>query len=513
MKLIPFLIAVFLFVNPLLERVFRKLDLQTEKLQFWVMLTSGTAWVLALVNFLLNPKGSIVLVTTAGTELLPNLAFSQDWISAALILAAAGMIFVIVLTQQNSPQANAWLAGMGGACVIGLGSHSAYTLGLTWTILEFFHFYYSFQDRKIASNPRKYLPVGLLRVSAPAALILLSLTQEELGKSAFIAELNPRTGPVLIVAGLVGFLGWFLSLQGREADQPRYFLGAAENWIPGLLGMLLIVRGGEIVGAGTVQDALPLILSILLFLSALAGLLLDLSPGLWFLGCGLMASVAAILSGPESALSWGVVMALPGLQLWKGSNQPSASLIPLILAALGLLPIPFLPSWAGVIAFSEGLPGIFMGLSYGILVGSVLITVLKNWQSTRPDPVSHSLLRIIGAVAVLVSQVVISLRLGLINASQGLLNQPIAIWISLLGLLPVLILGNYLPLRKGKGWGAAASRLSEGSGKALTAILHFLDRLVDLISRVFEGQGGLIWALLIGLLIITLISMGGDKGV
>lgn len=509
MKLIPFLIAVFLFVNPLLEWVFRKLDLQTEKLQFWVMVTSGTAWVLSLVNFLLDPESSIVLVSTAGTELLPDLAFSQDWISAAMILAAAGMIFVIVLKQQDSPQSNAWLAGMGGACVIGLSSYSAYTLGLTWTVLEGFHFYFSYKDRKIASNPRKYLPVGLLRVSAPAALILLSLTQEELEKSAFMAELNPRFGPILIAAGLVGFLGWFLSLQGREADQPRYFLGAAENWIPGLLGMSLIIRGGEIVGAGAVPGALPLVLSILLFGSALAGLLLDLSPGLWFLSCGLMASVSASLSGPESALIWGVVMALPGLRIWKGSSQPRASLVPLIMAALGLLPIPFLPSWAGVITFSEGLSGIFMGLSYGILLGSVLITVLKNWQSTRHDPLSHSLLGIIGAVAVLVSQAVISLRLGLINASQGLLLQPITIWISLLGLFPVLILGNYLPLRKRKGWGAAATRLSGGFGNAFMAILHFLDRLVSLISRIFEGQGGLIWALLIGLLMITLISMRG----
>jgi len=508
-KLIPFLIAVFLFVNPLLEWVLRKLEIQTEKLQFWVMVSSGTAWVLALVNLLLDPKNSLVQIPTAETGLLPTLAFSQDWVSAILILAAAGLIFIIVLTQQDSPHANAWLAGLGGACVIGLGSYSAYTLGIAWTIVECFHFNFSFRNRKIASNPRKFLPAGLLRVAAPAALILLSLTQEELGKASFIAELNPQIGPILIAAGLTGFLGWFLSLQGGEIDQPRYFPGAAENWIPAALGMLLIVRGGEIAGAGVIQNGLPLILSILLFISALAGVLLDLSPELWFLSCGLMASVSAFISGPESALSWGVVMTLPGLRSWQGSNQPRTSLIPLILAALGFLPIPFLPSWAGVTAFSEGLPGILMGLSYGILLGSVLITVLKNWQSTRHEPVSHSPLGIIGAIAVLVSQVVVSLRLDLINASQGLLEKPIAIWISLLGLIPVLILGNYLPLRRRKSWSAAVSRLAEGFGKALAAILHFLDRLVGFISRIFEGQGGVLWALLIGLLIITLISVRG----
>jgi len=63
-KLIPFLIAVFLFVNPLLEWVLRKLEIQTEKLQFWVMVSSGTAWVLALVNLLLDPKNSLVQIPT-----------------------------------------------------------------------------------------------------------------------------------------------------------------------------------------------------------------------------------------------------------------------------------------------------------------------------------------------------------------------------------------------------------------------------------------------------------------
>jgi hypothetical protein len=508
-KLFPFLIAGFLFINPVLERVFRKREIQAEKLQFWVMVTTGTSWVLALVYFLLDPKPNGTPVSTSATDLLPRLAFSLDWISAGLILSAVGLIFVTVLTRQNRLHDNAWLAGLGGACVIGLETNSAYTLGLTWVIIEGFHFYFSYQDRQITSNPRRFLPVIMLRLSAPAALILLSVTQQEPGTAALFTELDPRTGLVLIIVGLLGFLGWFLSFQGDEADQIKHFPGAVENWIPALLGMYLIIRGGAIAEAEMHQIVIPLILSTLLFLSALLGLLLERTAAVWFLFCGLMASVSAIISGAEGAFSWGIVMLLPGIRLWNESRQPRTSLIPLIFATIGLLPVPFLPPWSGILTFSAGVPGIILGLSYGILLGSVLITVLKNWRSSGFDIPSLPILNITGAAAILISQVVISIRLDLITKSQALLDKPVVIWISFLGILPVLIFGNQLPLRKREGLFAAVSRLPGGFEKGIQAILHFLDRLVGFISRIFEGQGGLIWALLIGLLLITLISIRG----
>ena len=509
MKFIPFLIAAFLLINPFLEWILRKFDIQAEKLQFWVMLTSGTAWVLGLINIFLDSTGSRDQAVSEGVNLLPRLAFSLDWISGALVLSALGLVFATVLTREEDPQANAWLAGLGGACVIGLESNSAYTLGLAWTIIESFHFYFSYRDKQIITNPIKFLPGALTRLSAPAVMILFSLTQSESGRMILFSELDPRSGPVLIAAGLLGFLGWFLSFQGFEVGRSRHFPGATENWLPGLLGLLLILRGAVILGGGPSQGLTSLILSMILFGTVLAGILLDLTPGAWFLSCGLLVSISAFISSAESALSWTVVMVLPGIRMWIGSRNPRASLIPLILAGIGLLPLPFLPSWAGVSAFRAGIPGIFLGLSYGMLVGSVLIIVLKNWGSSKPDSESFPLLVVIGAIAILASQIVISLRLDLVDGSRGLLGKPITIWISILGLLPVLLLGNYLPLKQSEKAKFALSRMKGGSGKTLPGFVHFMDRLVSLFSGIFEGQAGLVWALLIGLLLITLISAGG----
>ncbi len=506
-SLFPFLIAAFLFIDPLLEWVFRRFKIQKEKLQFWVMLTSGTAWILALVYFLLNPTSDLNKIPGSGNDLLPGLTFTHDWITASLILSAVGLIFLTILSRQEDPHSNAWLSGLGGACVIGVVSNSAYTLGLIWTIVEGFHFYFSYRDQQIASNPRNHLPAVLMRLSAPAALILFTLTGNESGKLRLITDPEPHKGLILIAVGLIGFLGWFFSYHKKEEDQPIGYPGATENWVPGMLGLLLILRGGTMMEP--TLSLIPISLSSLLLIAALIGLLFGNSSGMWFLSCGIMVAVSTIISGAESALSWGITMILPGIQLWKLSSQPRISLIPLILSAVGILPLPFLPSWAGVSAFSAGVPGVILGISYGIFLGSVLITVLKNWGVPRKDAGSLPLLGIIGASAILISQFLIAIKLDLISGSRDLLGKPILIWISLLGLLPVLLLGNRLPLGKRKRLEIAVSRLGERSGNALSATAHFLDRLVGLLALIFEGQGGLIWALLFGLLLITLISLRG----
>jgi len=507
-NLLPFLMAAFYLINPVLEWIFGKLGIPKGKLQFWIMLTSGTAWVLALVYFLLNPQSELMDISATGLALLPGLVFSHDWLTASLILSAAALIFITILTKTEEPQSNAWLASLGGAVVIGLVTNSAYSVGLAWVLLEGFHFYFSYQDQQIASNPRKYLPVALMRLSAPAVLILLSLTgRGSQNPTALLTELESDQGLVLIAVGLLGFLGWFLSYQGSKPPLSRGFPGPAENWLPGMLGLYLILRGGSVTDS--VSGWIPLILSGSLLAATLTGLLFGQTPQMWFLSCGLMTAVAAVTSGPESALIWVLVMILPGVQSWKRSSQPKNAPIPLALAIVGLLPVPFLPSWAGISAFNAGLPGMILGISYGVLLGSVLATILKNWGFSAQDRATLPVLDIIGACAILISQFLISFRLDLITSSRDLLNKPLVIWIGLLGALPVLILGNRFPLRDRNRFSAAVTRLTAESDQALSTGIHFLDRLVGNIARIFEGQGGLIWALLIGLLLFTLISFSG----
>lgn len=43
----------------------------------------------------------------------------------------------------------------------------------------------------------------------------------------------------------------------------------------------------------------------------------------------------------------------------------------------------------------------------------------------------------------------------------------------------------------------------------LSASIRIIDQIISVLTGLFEGEGGLIWALLIAFLIISLISLGG----
>ena len=61
-------------------------------------------------------------------------------------------------------------------------------------------------------------------------------------------------------------------------------------------------------------------------------------------------------------------------------------------------------------------------------------------------------------------------------------------------------------------------RVEDGVGRSLdyiprvfSSLGEFGDRIVSFLSDLFEGEGGLIWALMIGFLLITLITLGGGS--
>ncbi len=510
MNILPFLSAAFLLINPVLLAVFRKYEIKLEKLQFWVMVSSGTAWIIAAVFLILNPESHLNPVWDAGVELLPSLAFSMDWVSASLALAVCGALFFSVLRQEHTPRINALLAGLGGVSAIGVFAESAYTLALVWTALETFYLGISYPAGQRGKASRNYLLAMLVRLTTPAALVFISLTKTGSGGNGFLTGLDPAAAPAVIVAGLVGFLGWFLGVtpvgDKQGGDTPPIFKG----WIPGTVGLMVILRGGVLLEGSSSAIYLPLLLSVLATLLSIGSLLLDLSSPLWFLGGGLLAAGSASLASPAGGLAWGVVFMLPGSLLWHEKARSHPSLIGLGLAGLGLLPLPYLPAWSGIQAFPGGIASYLLAASCGIFLGSLAIAVLKNLSRSTEKGKPISLMSILASGSLLLSQLLIAFRLGLLGASKGLLSHPVVVWLPLLGILLVLILGNWVPLRHRESALLMIDRGVAWIQMAISRILRSIESLIIFLAGLLEGDGGLIWALLIGMLIITLI---GSRGV
>ncbi|NQS91692.1 MAG: hypothetical protein HQ574_04720 [Chloroflexi bacterium] len=505
MSILPFLSAAFLLINPVLLLLFRRLDINLEKLQFWVMVTSGTAWILSLLNLFLTPETQLNPIWDEGFELLPSLAFSLDWISNSLLVGLTAVIFFAVLKQQESPQANAWLTGVGGICGIGLFSDSAYAFALAWTSIEFLRLIRTLRNQKAASSNARLILGILFRQVVPLLLIYASLLSAGAGEPLTLTEMDSASGFQVLTAGMIGFFGWiFFSREESEIQQ----VITPEIMIPAMLGVMLIIRASTIINLDMAGHIFPILLAILLLLISIFGLLFNKPDLVLVIGCaGLMLGSALILN-PEAVLSWGLILFLPGLLLVGDKSTKSHTLLAVILGVVGSLPLPYFPAWTGVEVFGNGIIGLIFAIAAGLFLGLSFFKSMKTWQENRQDLKLGSPLLVVGSTMLILSQFIVVYKLGLFQFSTNFLSLSVLVWIAAPITILLSIFREKIPSLKGESWEKIIKEGINISTGLVKSISLFMDRIVYLVTRLFEGDGGLIWALLIGFLIITLISMG-----
>jgi hypothetical protein len=510
-NILPFLSAGFLLINPVLLAFFKRFEIQLEKLQFWVMVSSGSAWVFAASLLLLNPQSHLNPIWNAGEELLPSLAFSVDWISTALSLSVCGALFYIVLSRQESPLENALLSGLTGVSVLGLFADSAYTLALFWTVLELFHFSMAVSRPERGRISNNSLLGPLLRLAAPVILIWVTLIGSGTGGTRFLTDWDSSAAYPLLAAGFIGFLSWFPGKSSYRAENVESSQTALQSWIPAALGSMVMIRAGTLLGDAGGVTAIPIVISVLLVLTAAGGALLDTADSWWFVGCGLLVAGSAALADPVSALSWGLVFMLPGCLFWSVRDQAQPTYLLLGLGGLGILPLPFLPAWTGMGVFQSGLSGILLAVGCGLFLGALVIAGLKSLSRVGESKEGLSPLIIIGSGILLLSQVLIAFRLGLLEMGRGLLSRPAVIWLAPLMIVLSLIAGNWVPLRGKDLIVKRLTRVAERLKQFILAIIQLVRWIVSFLIGLLERDGGLIWALLLGFLILTLISLRGGR--
>ncbi|HDN04707.1 MAG TPA: hypothetical protein ENF27_02065 [Chloroflexi bacterium] len=508
MSLIPFLSVLFLIINPVLLWLFKRLDQNLQKLQFWMMLTTGIAWLISLVFFFLTPEDHLNPIWDAGEKLLPSLAFSLDWISSSYFLVVTTLIFFGVLIEGNSSQTNAWITGLGGVCAIGTLMDSAYTLAMVWTIVEALALYGFLKNQGEMAASHRYVLGILVRLIGPLLVIFISLVNSFNGIAPFLTELPSSAAPILLAAGMIGFGGWFLSWQGSDDGLSVIRLGKYQSWIPAVLGLVLITRAAQIFNPAEISPAIFLSGSILIFLVFLTIVFFDQPNRIWKVGSLALFIGGFAFAAPEAVLIWGVVFLLPGLVLFRGFGSKRAASLALIVGGIGILPLPFFPSWVGFVSLT-GIPGLFFSMLAGVLLGRIFNYRIQNWRGIEIPTEQISPLTITGYAVVLISQYSISVQAGLIKKSLAFTSVPVSAWIAALLFGLAVLFWDRIPAINTSRLDRLKVKTRIYFDAAANSISRLADGIVYLLTRLFEGDGGLIWTLLLGFLIITLISLRG----
>jgi hypothetical protein len=285
---------------------------------------------------------------------------------------------------------------------------------------------------------------------------------------------------------------------------------------------LIPAAGSLVLLSRTALSELPAGLEAVLLL--LAGLSALYSAGLWaaardelsgrpfwVLGLASFAVAAALTGEPAASLAWGLSLLIPGGVLFLYSARRSG-LLPVLMVGLVLFSaLPFTPSWQAARIYSPPYQPALLFL----LPAHALLMVGYFRHASRPgDPLSQAersvwILYPAGLVLLLAVYLLVGTRINF-----GVESRPAAAWAA--GLLSLGLAGAIV-------W--ASRRIPPPP----PGLFSRLDKLLSLrwiytplwkaykstgwvvarISSLLEGEGGVLWVLVILAFLFTIFSQGG----
>jgi hypothetical protein len=219
----------------------------------------------------------------------------------------------------------------------------------------------------------------------------------------------------------------------------------------------------------------------------------------WILGMASLSAAAAITAQPLASQAWGIGVLLSGGLIFFTSTLERRMSWLLILGFLGITALPFTPTWNGVLMYSSPFK-LFMVI---FVIAQALLMVGYIRHSLRPREGFSGVERWV--------ELIYPLGLALLPLTHflygwwafvGFENLLLSSWI--LGIIVLLITAFIM------GFARYGSKVSFGRAAFFESIFSMqwlynliwvffraIDSVIQFLTTVLEGEGGLLWALLI----------------
>ena len=232
----------------------------------------------------------------------------------------------------------------------------------------------------------------------------------------------------------------------------------------------------------------------------------------WIVGIASLVVASSASGNPDATLAWGLALLLPG-GLILISTYCNRWLTPLfILGALALSGLPYTPNWQSVTFYTrEFHPAwILLLASQALFFTGYILHLLKKSQPDNPIERWLGVIYAWGLFLIVLVNYLFAWWMA--NGSLTISGQQPALlssWPALfnLVLLPVAWFASGRMPRWVKLFSKLSAVLSFGKIlRPLWTIFYWLRRAFQFISQVLESQSGILWALLLLVLLLSLFS-------
>jgi hypothetical protein len=500
---------------------------------FWLIAASGSflTWLVVLFSGLRLPQ-SITLVVWQPETLYPSSpGLILDSTSWPFALALTTLVLAVILTAVARLRPIDWRAWVSSLALTAFGlltvlARNPLTLLMAWAALDFLELIIllvqiserSARESTVTSITARI--IGLLFLSA-------AIIQAASAGSNLSFDSIPSQASMLLLLAAVLRLGVFpLNKPLRKEPSVRSGLGTTLRLVPAASGMVLLAR----VSSGGVTATFS---PWLLLLAALAGLYgawnwaasddeLEGRP-FWIIAAAALVTAAAVRGQPEASLAWGLACLLAGGVLFLNSVHTREMLPFSILGLIAFSALPFSLAWNGVGLYQTS-PAIPLPAPYLIFLSAItLVThallicgyVAHILRPADMPPVVERWVWVIypfGLVVLLISAYLL-----------GFLMRPAiedVSWTGWAGGAASLVLAGIIWILGTREihipWqltGTIRRVFSINWFSTLIWIIFQAGRgLIDWITLILEGDGGILWAILLLALIFSLLARQGLGG-
>jgi hypothetical protein len=459
--------------------------------------------------------------------------FRLDYSSWPYVFALSVLALAFFLTDSARLETEArpynWAAGMSisALALLAVMSGSPLTLVITWTAVDLVEFLMVMSTPAGRRMGQQTVTVFTIRVGSTLMVLLAVLFARSRGIPFDLAPIPAGLSIFMLLA--VGLRLGVLPLNlpyTREVYAWRG-LGHVLRMIGPASGLVVLGR----MPAQAVPDEWRPVLLSLSALAAIYGGMMWLTADnelngrpYWSISFAALAIASVINGNPQASIAWGTTLILSGSVLFFYSARRARNLVIPVLAAVGITGLPFFPTAAGWLGVT-GQPPRFLNVIFLLSVILLILGFLRH--ILRPREELYRMERWIHTVypAGLLALILANWGIGLFGwpgsrvVGAWWISASAALLTGVLVFLAVFFRQRFSADAIDSRWVGVFARQA---GAALSDIfrLNWLYRffawvyqvvlsVIQLLTAILEGDGGILWSLVLLALLISLILTGG----
>jgi len=450
-----------------------------------------------------------------------------DNFSWPFALAISSLMLGVILTSVTRLSAIKWRTWASSLLITGIGllavlAGNPLTLLIAWAALDIAEAYILMVHANDPSVRQKIILILSARAGGIVVLLTAMIVAWSSGNSLSFLSIQPQMVLLLMFAASLrsGILP--LRLPFILETQFRRGLGTTLRLIPAITSFILISR----IATSGLNEQIATALLVLLSIAALYGAAawvtapdeLNGRP-FWILGMVSLSISASIRAQPEASTAWGVACLLTGSLIFLASPRERYLMPLLFFGILNISSLPFTPLWEGWKAYStlptqgnliDLIPHILINIAF-FLAHTLLIFGYIRHSSHQIKTTEDMeqwiwVLYLPGLVILIIAQFI----LGIYQLPE-ISTIPLSGWFSgaivLLVALAMWMRGRSLLYRL-DFIPRYLARLESALHfswlyRFLVAVYRLFGRIITIISDILEGEGGLLWTIIIVLLLFT----------